>query len=89
MQAIHVIMQALQAVSSTDWSMVTAITAVVGLGGTVLNWSIKNSVREQLHEQDERMEKKFASTDTVIAHDRRIELIENHFLSPRTRSHGD
>lgn len=93
--ALRVLMQAVQAVtpnSSFDWGMLTALCAVIGLGGAALSKSIGNEVRSQLQEQDKRMKNEFANRELIAEqhanHDTRIRTIEDHLLPSIRRSHS-
>lgn len=91
------IFEAVQAVlpnNNQDWGMVTAICAVIGIGGAALSKSIESAVRKQLQQQDTRMDANFARKDVIEAqhkdHDNRLRMIEDHILPTISRRiHGD
>lgn len=72
---------------SFDWGMLTAMCAVVTLGGMILGKSIESIVDRQLHEQDNRLSEKFADKEVFAArhqdHENRIGMIENHVFQRR------
>ena len=83
--------QAMQAVqqSNFDWTMVGAITAVIGVGGSALGWSINRSIDTALFKQDDRLDKKFSTREAHAEHERRITVLESNATPARRVQHGD